>query len=51
MERFPELIKVKQRLDDDHIADLETHVKKECGKIIHLFKGDRRIAIGAGSPE
>ncbi len=49
MEMFPELIKIKQKLDDDHIADLETHVKNECGKIIHLFKGDRRIAIGAGS--
>ncbi|MDX9801447.1 MAG: lactate racemase domain-containing protein [Spirochaetia bacterium] len=49
MEKFPELIKIKQKLDDEHIKDLESHVKNECGKIIHLFKGDRRIAIGAGS--
>lgn len=49
MKELPQIIKIRQIIEDDHIENIKDHVRGECEKIISLFKGDKKIAIGAGS--
>ncbi|MFQ3620736.1 MAG: hypothetical protein SNJ78_07305 [Spirochaetales bacterium] len=49
MKKLPQLIKIRQILDDTHIENIEAKVKQECEQILPLFKGDKKIALGVGS--
>ena len=49
MKSLPEMIKIDQVFDNNHIADIEKHTLAECEKYKHIFKPGEKIAIAAGS--
>lgn len=49
MSTLPELIRIKQLLDDSRIADIAGQVEDECQKFAENFSNDKKIAIAVGS--
>lgn len=46
---FPELVKIHQVFNDEHIEDIAAHVEQECSRWEHLFDRNETIALAMGS--
>lgn len=46
---FPEMVRIHQVFNDEHIEDIAGHVEAECARWEHLFDRNETIALAMGS--